>query len=88
MKSRGGPEAANKSSTVGVRIHYAGEYLSWYFKRKKAPMDLDDTRRRVLESAEADVVEALRARAPPNGRSNLGKPEGLSREGLEAILFN
>lgn len=86
MKSRGGPEAANKSSTVGVRIHYAGEYLSWYFKRKKAPMDLDDTRRRVLESAEADVVEALRARAPPNGRSNLGKPEGLSREGLEALL--
>ena len=86
MKGGAQSVASNKPSTVGVRIHYVGKFLSWYFKRKKAPMDLHDPRRGILENAENDVVEALKERAPPNGWSNLGKPEGLQREEMDAVL--
>ena len=86
MKGRTDADVANSASTVGVRIYYAAEYLSWYFKRKQVPLALHDPRRSVLQHAEADVVGALRARAPSHGRSNLGKPEGLPKEALDLLL--
>lgn len=86
MKGKARSVEANSASTVGVRIYYAAEYLSWYFKRKKVPLDLHDPRRRVLENAEDDVVSALKERAPPHGRSNLGKPEGLTKAEMDMLL--
>lgn len=86
MKGQSQGGEANSSATVGVRIYYAAEYLSWYFKRKKVSLELNDPRRRSLENAEDEVVRALKERAPPQGRSSLGKPEGLPRDEMDMLL--